>query len=445
MNLKNIPVVILAAGQSSRFWPLNFYHKSLFKIMGKPLIWYTLNGLKSCQIKNIIIVQGPKKDIQTELKKYNIGKLNINYVVQKKAKGMGDAIWQTRKMLNSQFLVLNAERVDIAEVISQLKTKNIKAPLLFGQKTEHPELYGILKIKGNTVQAIIEKPKAKSAPSNIKAVGVYFLDKKFFEYYSKVNASHYNFEKALSLYARYCKINLILLKTPEHLSPTLKYPWHLFSIRKYLFDKFLQNKISATAQVSKNAIIQGKVYIGDQSRVLENAIIKGPVFIGNNCLIGNNAIVREYTNLENEIIIGANAEVTRCIFQDKVHTHSGFFGDSIFDQECKIGAGTITANMRLDRSNIFSIVKGKKVNTKLNRLGAVVGAKTSIGITAGIMPGILIGSGSIIGPHTIVRENIPDKTLVYSKLKTIKKLGGEKWKTVLGAQKNYLKPACHLK
>ena len=46
--------VILAAGESSRFWPLNQRHKSLIKIMGRPLIWYTIEGLKKAGIKEIL-------------------------------------------------------------------------------------------------------------------------------------------------------------------------------------------------------------------------------------------------------------------------------------------------------------------------------------------------------------------------------------------------------
>ena len=60
--------VILAAGQSSRFWPLNQRHKSLIKIMGKPLIWYTIQGLKKAGIKETIIIQSPGKDIEEKLK-----------------------------------------------------------------------------------------------------------------------------------------------------------------------------------------------------------------------------------------------------------------------------------------------------------------------------------------------------------------------------------------
>ena len=60
--------VILAAGESTRFWPLNKKHKSLFKIMGKHLICYTLESLKKAGIKEVIVVQKQKGDIENELK-----------------------------------------------------------------------------------------------------------------------------------------------------------------------------------------------------------------------------------------------------------------------------------------------------------------------------------------------------------------------------------------
>ena len=108
--------IILAAGRSERFWPLNKKHKSLIKIMGKPLIFYTLLGLKKAGISEIIIVQDPQRDIEKEIKKYRLG-AQIKYLTQKKAKGMGNALWQARNFAGKRFLVLNAERIDIDEII----------------------------------------------------------------------------------------------------------------------------------------------------------------------------------------------------------------------------------------------------------------------------------------------------------------------------------------
>jgi dTDP-glucose pyrophosphorylase len=108
--------VILAAGESSRFWPLNQKHKSLLKIMGKPLIWYTIENLKKAGIDDFIVVQNAKREPETELNKYNLG-VNIHYVIQEIPKGMGNAVFQAKDFLQEQFFLLNAERFDGGDYI----------------------------------------------------------------------------------------------------------------------------------------------------------------------------------------------------------------------------------------------------------------------------------------------------------------------------------------
>ena len=409
--------VILAAGESSRFWPLNLKNKSLFKIMGKPLIWWTIKSLKNAGIKDIIIIQSPDKNIENELKNYKFSNCDIKYVIQKKPLGMGNALWQAKDLLKGKFLVLNAEVVDIDEII---QNNNLKSKIvLFGQKTKTPELFGIMRLNKNRVLEIIEKPKKGKEPSDIKVVGVYLLDQEFFKNYQNIKKHQYDFEDTLSSLMKKNNIGLIILNKCEDNTPFLKYPWHLFNVEKYLFDKFLKTKIEKTAKIAKSAVIKGKVYIGKNVKIFENAVIKGPCYIGDNCIIGNNSLIREYSNLENNILTGANVEITRSIFQENVHTHSGFFGDSIFGNGCKIGAGMITANVRIDRNEIKSIVKEKKVNTGLKSLGIIAGENVKIGINSSSMPGILIGSNCLIGPATVVRKNIPDNTTFYTKFEEV--------------------------
>ncbi len=156
-------------------------------------------------------------------------------------------------------------------------------------------------------------------------------------------------------------------------------------------------------------------------KIFENAVIKGPCYIGDNCVIGNNSLIREYSNLENNCLVGAFAEITRSIFQEDVHIHSGYFGDSIFGKGCRIGAGTVTANVRIDRGEIKSVVKGEKIETGLDSLGAIVGENTKIGVHCSLMPGKLIGSNCTIGPNSVVFENIEDNNTFFTEFKGVKK------------------------
>lgn len=399
--------VILAAGQSSRFWPLNRQHKSLLKIMGRPLIWYTIESLKEAGIREVIIVQGAKKDAEEELKNYNLG-IDIKYVIQSEAKGMGNAVVQVQDFISGPFFVLHAHKINAGDFIKPMteKFKESKAELVFlGIKTDQPRLYGMLKLEEDKATGLVEKPKKGKEPSDIKAIGIYLLPQKFFEYYKKVPRHQYDFESALDLYLKENEARVVMVEE----EPTfLKYPWQLFGVAKNLMSKHLKPEIDKTARISKNTIIKGNVRIGKNTKIFEGAVIKGPCYIGENCVVGNNSLVREYTNLENNVLIGALAEVTRSIFQEDIHTHSGYFGDSIFGRGCRLGAGTITANVRIDRGEIKSVVKGEEIKTDLTFLGAIMGENTKTGVNCSLMPGVLVGSNCLIWPGSVVFKNIED-------------------------------------
>ena len=412
--------VILAAGESSRFWPLNIKHKSLLKIMGRPLIWHTIEYLKLVGTDDLVIIQGPKRDIEEDLKNYDLG-LDAHYVVQETPKGMGDAILQAKDFLKEQYFVSNAERIDggrYAEILFGKQKSSGVNLVLFGIKTDKPWLFGIADLERDKVKNIIEKPEKGKEPSDIRVIGTYLLPKKFLDYYKRVAEHQYAFEDALSLYMKENDVRMVIT---EMEIPSLKHPWDLFRTNKLLMDKFLRAEIKKSAQISKNVVIEGNVYIGENTKVFEGAVIKGPVYIGDNCVIGNNSLIREYTNLENNVLIGAFAEVTRSIFQEDIHTHSGYFGDSIFGRGCRLGAGNITANVRIDRSEIKSVVKGEKIGTGLSSLGVIMGENSKTGIHCSLMPGILIGSNCNIGPNSVVFENIEDNLNFSTEFKGIKK------------------------
>lgn len=407
--------VILAAGESSRFWPLNQRNKSLVKIMGRPLIWYTIESLKKSGVKEIIIIQGHNKNVEDELKNYQLG-VNIKYE-QSESKGMGHVILQAKPHLKEQFFVIDVARIDCGDYIESMLEKKKKTGadiVLLGAPTDNPHLYGILDLEGDRAKNVIEKPEQGQEPSNVKVVGVYYLSEEFFNYYQRVPEGSYAFEDTLSLYMKEKDVRVVML---EKEPPSLKYPWDLLKVAKLPLGKLLHSKIEKSALIAKNVIIEGSVYIGNNTKVFENAVIKGPCYIGANCIIGSNSLVREYTNLEDNVLIGANAEVARCIFQEGSHVHSGYFGDSIFGKNCRVGAGTVTANVRIDRGQIRTIVKGEKVETGLKSLGAIMGDNVVVGINASLMPGVLIGSDCIVGPSTTVLKNLENNTNLSAEFK----------------------------
>ena len=200
----------------------------------------------------------------------------------------------------------------------------------------------------------------------------------------------------------------------------LKYPWDLLKIKKELFDKYLKGEISSSAKICENVIIKGDVCIGENVEIKESVVINGPVYIGDNSIIGNNSLIREYSDIENNALIGFNCEIKNSILQEDVHLHSSYIGDSILGKGVMVGAGTIMANTRIDRENIGSYVLNQRINTGLIKLGSIIGADTKIGVHCSLMPGVLIGSNSLIGPHSLVMKNIEEDIVFYIEKKEIK-------------------------
>ncbi len=409
-------VVLLAAGESSRFWPLNKRHKSLIRICGRSLIEWTVKALLENGIREeeIIIVQNPSRDVEAELKEKFP---RINFVVQEEPKGMGNAVMQAKELINQSFLVMNPNHPDAGYFLKLLeeKRKESKASMvLFGKETNNPELYGIFEIEGSFARRIVEKPPKEKAPSNLRVVGVYYLPVEFFEYYRRVEEHQYAFEDALSLLMQDFDVPVALVEKEVH---SLKYPWHLLAFLKELLG-MKEEKVSESAKIARNAVVENS-YVGENVRIMENAVVKNS-YVGDGCVIGNNALVRD-SSLDKNCIVGANCEVARSVLQEDVHTHSGFIGDSIIARGCRIGAGFITANVRLDRGEIFSVVKGNKVATGAKRFGCVVGEETKVGICVKTMPGVLIGNSCILGPGTVVFENVEDNTRFYTEFKSVRK------------------------
>ncbi|MFA5746984.1 MAG: sugar phosphate nucleotidyltransferase [Candidatus Paceibacterota bacterium] len=420
--MENIPkqAVILAAGESSRLWPLNSKHKSLLRIMGRPLICYTIEGLRAVGIKNILVVQGPKRDIEQELKDIP-GLGDVKYVIQPEANGMSGAMAAAKPYVSGQFFVLFAHAVDCSDVVKKMLEKSRQTGakmVLAGQTTDSPWLYGVARLEGDRLYEIVEKPTEGKEPSKIKINGIYLLESGYFDHLQKIlGTTHFNqeFEAAVLAYAKENDSRIVVLDK-DYKGISLKYPWHLFGVQKYIFGKFLtKQSIASSSRIAKSAVVSGDVHIGANVQIHEGAVIKGPCYIGDDSVIGNNSIVRD-CDLENGAVVGALCETARTIFQPGVHVHSGYFGDSILDSGCRIGAGTVTANARLDREEVKAQVKREKdgekkvemVGTGLKSLGIIIGQNSKIGVNVSLMPGRMIGKSCRVAPGTVLMENLQD-------------------------------------
>ena len=185
----------------------------------------------------------------------------------------------------------------------------------------------------------------------------------------------------------------------------MKHPWHLFST----MERFLSGvgrSISPNASIHASATVEGDVVLEEGVQVMENAVVKGPCYVGKHSIIGTNALVRDNSHIGDRCIVGFSTEVKHSYIDDGCEFHQSYVGDSIIDERCSFGAGTITANVRFDGQNVHVRVGGERLNTGLDKLGVIMGSGCQTGVNAVIMPGVIVGPNSIIGPYVRLDRNL---------------------------------------
>lgn len=400
-------IVITAAGSNSRFFPLNTQvHKGAITLLGESFVSRTLKSLENHGFSEIIIVQSVRDQESGSLKKAveaSKGNLNIRYAIQKEAKGMGDAVLSAKEYLSDKFFVIFPDLINAGEIADKMLSENSNATICTTKTTE-PWLYGIVEIENGIAKAIEEKPTKGHEKSDQKINGCYLLNQKYLEILSRLPEAEYNFEQALDELFKTESVRVVELEESVF---SLKYPWHLFKFQNILFEK-LVSKIDPTAQVAKTAILdesKGPIVIEAGAKVGDFAKIVGPSYLGKNTLVGDYSFVRQ-SSLEEGSVIGANTELVRSIILENSTLHFSYAADSIIGPNNQIGAGLITANKRLNRESINTMVKGIKTDTGLTALGIITGDGAKLGIGLNTMPGVLIGSEAKIFPGLTISKNV---------------------------------------
>jgi len=389
-------VIILAAGQSKRFWPLNRRHKGLFKIMGRPLIFYTIENLKKAGIKEIIIVQRPERDIERELKNYKFQNLGIKYLVQGKPLGTGDALKKAKDLLKDKFLVLNGDdfysRRDIKKCLKE------KFCILL-KKIPNPQNFGQVIVEKNKVKKFVEKPKKEI--SKLVNTGLYFLDKLIFHFkIEKSRRGEYELTDYLKELMRRKNLKFEISKDWIPIS----YPWDLFNLNEFFLKRMKRN---IRGKIEKGVTLKGKIFVDKGTILKSGTYIEGPVYIGKNCQIGPNCYLRKFSQVGDKCRIGQAVEIKNSIVGDNSKIgHLSYLGDSIVGENCNLGAGTISANLRFDEKTINAKVQGKVIDTGRKKLGCILGDNVKTGVDVSLMPGVLVVPNSKILPGFVVFKNI---------------------------------------
>lgn len=400
------PVVILAAGASSRMFPLDKHeHKGLVRLCGKTLLEHTLDNLVAHDFNQVVIVTraGSSNHIHQILSNYFSNNLSIEIVEQNEPKGMGDALLTARQHLAGDFAVIAPYHHRAGALLSQMISMS-QTNVLLVSSTPTPWQYGIVELDGDRATNLVEKPPQGSEPSNLKVQVLYLLGQQFLEILSGLPADTYNFETALNQLMKETVVKT--LKTDDAL-PSLKYAWNLFNFQ-HVFLSQLKSSIDPSAQIASKAVLDethGPIVIEAGAKVGDFTKLVGPTYLGPNTQVGDHCLIRQ-SCLEAGSRVGAHTEIARSILLQKASIHFGYLADSILGSGVSIGAGLLTANKRLDRQAISTLVKEKFLSTRLKRLGVIIGDQTKVGIGVHTMPGVLIGADTMVMPHQVVARNI---------------------------------------
>ena len=410
--------VILAAGEGVRLQPITLTRpKHLIKVGGKPILEHCLNVLKASGIKEALIVvhymADTIRDYFGDGEKFG---LKIEYVEQKGLLGTGNAVGVVEPYVKDDFLMVYGDllfTVEALEKVLSLHGEEKPAATVAVVPVEKPEDYGVVELEdGKYVKRLIEKPSHEEAPTNLANAGICVFSTEIFEKVKETSAStrgEWEITDALSLLIREKKpVEAVEISREDWID--IGRPWDLFEANRWTLVR-MKHKVFGC--VENGAHLVGPVTVAESARVRSGAYVEGPAFIGEESDVGPNCYIRPYTSIGRKVRVGNACEVKNSIIMDNAHVgHLSYVGDSVIGENCNLGAGTITANYRLDAGTVKMMVKDMVVDSGRTKLGVVLGDGVKAGINVLFMPGVKMGSNSWVGPNVVVSRDVPADTMV---------------------------------
>ena len=185
------------------------------------------------------------------------------------------------------------------------------------------------------------------------------------------------------------------------------YPWEalkgisdfIISLGKTLdpdeYDNPAENVwVHKTAKVFTSAYLGAPCIIGANTEVRHCAFVRGSALVGENCVVGN------------------SVELKNVIIFDNVQTpHYNYVGDSILGYKSHMGAGSITSNVKSDKTNVVIKSADEQLETGIKKIGAMLGDFVEVGCNSVLNPGTIIGRNCNIYPTSCVRGVVPESCI----------------------------------
>lgn len=186
----------------------------------------------------------------------------------------------------------------------------------------------------------------------------------------------------------------------------LEYPWQaLPGIKQLILDlgpclgpdytqPAPQVWVHRTASVAPSAFLGAPCIIGPHTEVRHCAFIRGAALVGENCVVGNSVELKN-------VILFDNVQVP----------HYNYVGDSILGYKSHLGAGSLTSNVKSDKTLVVVKDPQSRMETGLKKCGAMVGDFVEVGCNSVLNPGTVVGRHTNIYPLSCVRGLVPEMSI----------------------------------
>ncbi len=183
----------------------------------------------------------------------------------------------------------------------------------------------------------------------------------------------------------------------------LTYPWEaLPKIKDFII------ALGETLPEEKYERREGNIWIARNAKVFPSAYIGGPAIIDEEAEIRHCAFIRGSAIVGKGAVVGNSTELKNVVLFNKVQVpHYNYVGDSILGFKAHMGAGSITSNVKSDKTLVVVKAGEETFETGLKKFGAMLGDNVEVGCNSVLNPGTVIGKNTNIYPTSMVRGLIP--------------------------------------
>lgn len=195
------------------------------------------------------------------------------------------------------------------------------------------------------------------------------------------------------------------------------YPWEVLAkIKDFIV------ALGETLPEEKFERREGNIWIARSAKIFPTAYIGGPAIIDEEAEIRQCAFIRGSAIVGKGAVVGNSTELKNVILFNKVQVpHYNYVGDSILGFKAHMGAGSITSNVKSDKTLVVVKSEGGNIETGLKKFGAMLGDQVEVGCNSVLNPGSVIGRQTNIYPLSRVRGYIPEKSIYKDSGNIVKK------------------------